>query len=238
MKKFIGISLAMLLAASTLFAQSRIPADTIFNNYYKATGGKALWETVKTYSLKRSYTSASTTPYTANMSGSIADNSLYKAKVIMNRSFVYTVKGSEGWVKVPLGNKVDVKDLSQAEREGISLELYENLVPFINYQNRGLIATTVGPETVNGVATNHVELQGKGIKYNLYFDANTGLLVRQRETAGGVETVTDFSNYTKSPFGISYPTKLVEVNSTDRKPVTISSVITINEAVNQDLFKR
>jgi len=238
MKKLIGISLAILCATVVSFAQNRIPADSVFAKYYQATGGKSLWDGVKTYNVKRNYTSASATPYSANISGSLSENSIYKSKTIMNRSFIYAVKGAEGWIKVPMGNRVDVKDLSQADKDNMNFELYENLVPFINYQSRGLIATTVGTETVNGVATNNVEIQGKGVKYNLYFDANSGLLVRQKESLAGVETVTDFSNYTKSAFGLLYPSKLVEVNSADKKPITITSVVTINEAVSPELFKR
>jgi hypothetical protein len=133
---------------------------------------------------------------------------------------------------------VEVKDLSQAEKDNMQFEMYKNLVPFLNYQNRGFIASTVGTETVNGVTTNQVELQGKGVKYNLYFDATTGLLVRQKENLAGIETVTDLSNYTKSGYGILYPAKLVEVNSADKKPLTITSSITINDAVSPDLFKK
>jgi len=238
MKKPLGITLAFLMVATFSWAQTRISADTIFNNYFKATGGKDLWQNIKTYNIKRSYTSASATPYTANIAASMADNSVYKSKTIMNRSFVYTLKGPEGWIKVPLGNKVEVKDLSQAEKDNMQFEMYKNLVPFLNYQNRGFIASTVGTETVNGVATNQVELQGKGVKYNLYFDATTGLLVRQKENLAGIETVTDLSNYTKSGYGILYPAKLVEVNSADKKPLTITSSITINDAVSPDLFKK
>ncbi len=238
MKKSISLSLVLLLVATLSFAQTRIPADSIFANYYKATGGKSLWDSVKTYTLKRNYSSAKATPYTASISASMADQSIYKSKTIMNRSFVYTVKGAEGWIKVPMGNKIEVRDLSQADKDNMNFELYRNLAPFINYQSRGLIASTVGTETINGVATNNVELQGKGIKYNLYFDANSGLLVRQRETLAGVETVTDLSNYTKSAFGILYPAKLVETNSTDKKPISITSSVTINDAVSPELFKR
>jgi hypothetical protein len=238
MKRKIGFTVAILLAATFTFAQTRIPADTIFNNYFKATGGKALWDNIKTYNLKRNYTSATATPYTASIAASIIDNSVYKSKTIMNRSFVYAIKGSEGWVKVPLGNKVDVKDLSQAEKTNMNFEMYKNLVPFIDYQKRGLIASTVGTETINGVATNQVELQGNGVRYNLYFDAKSGLLIRQKENLAGVETVTDLSNYTKSGFGILYPAKLVETNSVDKKPLSITSSITINDAVSPDLFKR
>ena len=237
MKKILGIALALLLTHTISFSQ-RISVDSIFANYYQATGGKALWDEVKTYKLKRSYSAASATPYDAVIAVSVPDQSIYKSKTIMKKSFEYTVKGDQGWIKVPLGGKMDVKDLSQAEQQNMKLEMYDNLAPFINYQERGFIATTVGTETLNGVSVNQVELQGRGAKYNLYFDAKTGLLVRQKENVAGIETVTDFSNYVKSAYGILYPSKLVEVNSNDKKPVTITSTATINEAVSPQLFVR
>ncbi|GGM97676.1 hypothetical protein GCM10010967_34440 [Dyadobacter beijingensis] len=228
---------AMLMVSVGTYAQ-KLPADSIFAQFYKATGGKALWDGVKSYNIKRSYAAAAATPYDAVITASLPDQSIYKNKTIMKRSFVYTVKGDQGWVKVPIGPKVDVKDLSQAEQQNMRQELYDNLVPFIDYKNRGLIATTVGTETLNGVPVNNVELQGKGVKYNLYFDAKTGLLVRQKTSEAGVEITTDLSDYAKSAYGILYPTKLVELNSTDKKPVTIKSALTVNDQVNVELFKR
>lgn len=228
---------ALLLISAGSYAQ-KLPADSIFAQFYKATGGKNLWDGVKSYNLKRSYSAPSATPYDAIVTASIPDQSIYKNKTIMKRSFEYTVKGDQGWIKVPIGQRMDVKDLSQAEQQNMRLEMYDNLAPFIDYKNRGLIATTVGTETLNGVQVNQVELQGKGVKYNLYFDAKTGLLVRQKESQAGVETTTDMSDYAKSAYGISYPTKLVEMTSTDKKPVTVKSALTVNEQVNVDLFKR
>lgn len=237
MKRILGISIALLLVHTFTFAQ-KLPADSIFANYYKATGGKELWNGVKSYNLKRNYASAAAAPYEANVAVSIPEQSMHKSKVIMRRNFVYAVKPNEGWIKVPIGNKIDVKDLSAAEQENMRFEIYENLAPFIDYEKRGLIATTVGTEAVNGVNTNHVEMQGRGIKYNLYFDAATGLLIREKETLAGVETVTTFSAYAKSTYGISYPTKLVQVNSTDKKPVTVTSSLTINQSIAPELFMR
>lgn len=228
---------ALMLMSAGSYAQ-KLPADSIFAQFYKATGGKNLWDGIKSYNLKRSYSASAATPYDAVITASIPDQSIHKNKTIMKRSFVYTVKGDQGWIKVPIGQKVDVKDLSQAEQQNMRLEMYDNLAPFIDYKNRGLIATTVGTETLNGVQVNQVELQGKGVKYNLYFDAKTGLLVRQKESQAGVETTTDLSDYAKSAYGISYPTKLVELTSTDKKPVTIKSALTVNEQVGVDLFKR
>lgn len=237
MKKYLRISLALLFVSTSSFAQ-KLPADSIFAKYYQATGGKTLWDGIKTYTMKRSYSAASATPYTADVSVSVPEQSMYKSKTIMNRAFVYGVKSNEGWIKVPLGNKMDVKDLSQAEQTNMRFEIYDNLAPFIDYQKRGFIATTVGAETLNGVSVNQVELQGNGIKYNLWFDANSGLLVRQKETHAGVETTTDLSNYTKSASGLTYPAKLVEINSVDKKPVTITSTVTVNGTVSPELFKR
>jgi hypothetical protein len=237
MKKLVN-TLALLLLVTTLSFAQRIPADSIFANFYKATGGKALWDGVKSYSLKRSYSASAAAPYDANVSVSIPDQSIYKAKTIMKRTFVYTVKGNQGWIKVPIGQKMDVKDLSQAEQQNMRLEIYDAIAPFINYKERGLIATTVGTETLNGTQVNQVELQGGGVRYNLYFDAKSGLLVKQKESLNGVETTTDFSDYTKSAYGILYPSKLVEVNTVDKKPVTIKSALTVNQPVNAELFKR
>lgn len=228
---------ALLLVTAGSYAQ-KLPADSIFSQFYKATGGKGLWDGVKSYNLTRSYSAVAATPYNAVITASIPEQSIYKNKTIMKRSFVYTVKGDQGWIKVPIGQKVDVKDLSQAEQQNMRMELYDNLAPFINYKNRGLIATTVGTETLNGVQVNNVELQGKGVKYNLYFDAKTGLLVRQKMNQAGVETTSDLSDYAKSAYGILYPAKIVELNSSDKKAVTIKSTLTVNENVNVELFKR
>lgn len=228
---------ALLLISAGSYAQ-KLPADSIFSQFYKATGGKALWDGVKSYNLKRSYTASAATPYDATITASIPEQSIHKNKTIMKRSFAYTVKGDQGWIKVPIGQRTDVKDMSQAEQQTMRQELYDNLVPFINYKDRGLIATTVGTETLNGAQVNNVELQGRGVKYNLYFDAKSGLLVRQKESKAGVEKTSDLSDYAKSAYGIMYPTKVVELSSSDRKPVTIKSILTVNDAVNVELFKR
>ena len=237
MKNTPKILVALLLISTASFAQ-KIPADSIFANFYKATGGKALWDGVKSFSLKRSYAAAAAAPYVADFTVSLPDQSMYKSKTIMKRSFVYTVKGNEGWIKVPIGQRMDVKDLSQAEQQNMRLEMYDLIAPFLDYKKRGLIATTVGTETLNGAQVNQVELQGKSVKYNLYFDAKTGLLVRQKENQAGVETTTDMSDYVKSDYGLSFPSKLVEINSVDKKPVTIKSAVTVNAPVKVELFKR
>ncbi len=237
MKKLSYILLSFLCLPYISNAQ-KIPSDTIFANYYKATGGEKLWESIETYTIQQQYSAINATPYDVDVSVSIPENSIYKSKNILKRSFVYTVKDKEGWIKVPIGGKMDVRDLSAADQTNMRYEIFDQLAPFINYKERGLIATTVGQELVNKVQTNQVELQGKDIKYNLWFDAKTGLLIRKKDTIAGVETTTEFSNYIKSTYGILYPAKMVKINTVDRKPVSITSKLEINKPVEAELFMR
>lgn len=237
MKKVLAI-LVSFLSIATVSVGQKIAADSIFSKFYDATGGKALWQNVKTYTFDNSYVAPGATPYTETVSVSIPDKSINKSVTILKRSITYTVKGNEGWIKVPIGTKVDTKDLSQAEQTKLRNDIYNELAPIMDYGSRNLIVTTVGPETLNGVATQQVELQGKDILYNLWFDAKTGLLVRSKTAAAGIVTTTNYSDYKKSAYGILYPSKKSRLASDDKKTVTITSTLTINPPVSVELFKR
>lgn len=243
MKKIIALATALLVSVVFSFGQSKMTVDSVFSTYYNATGGESLWKNVKNYTLKRSYESSSAADYDAEIYVSIPDKAMSKSKIIMKRSFIYGVKGNEGWLKIPIGGsdkatKYQVKDLSQNEQNAMRLEMYDLLVPFINYKDRALVATLVGTEKLDGKTVNHVELQGKGVKYNLYFDAGTGLLVRHKLAQDGIVTTTDYTNYKKSAYGIMYPTALVETNSKDNSKVTITSDLAVNETINPENFQR
>lgn len=235
------------------FANAKLPVssadaaamtvDSVFAMYYNATGGKALWDNLKNYTLKRTYNSTSAASYNADIYVSMADKAMSKSKTIMNRSFIYGVKANEGWLKIPIGGsdkatKYQVKDLSQNEQDNMRLEMYDLLVPFMNYKERGFVATLVGSEMVNGTTVNQVELQGKGVKYNLYFDAKSGLLSREKQTMGGEVITTDYSNYTKSNYGIMYPAAVVETNGKDQSKVNITSQLIVNETISPENFQR
>lgn len=237
MKKVLVLLVSFLSITAVSFGQ-KIAADSIFSKYFEATGGKALWQNVKTYTSDNSYSAPGATPYTETVSVSIPDKSIFKSVTILKRNITYTVKGNEGWIKVPIGTKIDTKDLSQAEQAKLRNDIYNELAPILEYGGRNLIVTTVGPETLNGVATQQVELQGKDILYNLWFDAKTGLLIRSKTTAAGIVTTTNYSDYKKSAYGILYPSKKSRLASDDKKTVAISSTLTINPPVSVELFKR
>lgn len=225
---------ALIFTSLCTFAQT---ADDIFNNHLEATGGKALWNSVSTYSIKQVYRGNSAADYDIELKGSFSDAALYKAKTILKRTFIFGVKGAEGWRKVPLGSsdkatQYETNSLSEKEQENMRRELKENVLPFLDYEEKGYIATVVGSETINGAKTIHVELSGKGIKYNLYFDETTRLLTRKKLTLSSGEVITeDYTKYGDTAYGVKFPTESNYLSSIDKRNLKVSTSIIFNDTI-------
>ncbi len=224
---FISISLST-------FAQT---AEDVFNKHIVASGGKALWDGISTYSMKQAYRGNSAADYDIELKGSFDEAALYKGKTILKRTFIYGIKGAEGWRKVPLGSsdkatQYETNSLSEREQENMRRELKENLLPFFDYQTKGYIATIVGSEILNGVKTTHVELSGKGVKYNLYFDETTGLLARRRLTLGTGEVITeDYTKYGDTAYGVKFPTESNYLSSIDKRNLKVTTSVIFNDTI-------
>lgn len=241
--RLLAIASLVTLFSTAAFAQQKAVPDTIFSKYYAATGGKEKWDQVKTYSFKRKYASTNVATYDAEISGSLAQNSLHKNEIIKGRGFIYGISGTDSWRKVPLGSsdkvtKYQVSNLSADKQAEMKLELYDFLVPFLNYQQRGFIATVIGPDTYNGKPVQKVELQSKEGRYTLLFDDASGLLVQSRLLAGGEEIIKDYDKYVKSAFGILYPSKIEQKEVNRKATYAITSELTVNGTVDPALFKR
>lgn len=224
-------------------AKRVVTVDSVLNKYFEATGGKAKWDQIRNYSIKRKYTSTNVASYDAEISGVLADNALYKNEIIKGRGFIYGIKGNDAWRKVPLGSadkvtNYQVSDLSKDKAAEMRLELYDFLVPFLNYSQRGFVASLVGPDKYNGKDVQKVELQGKDARYTLLFDNDSGLLLQSRLIAGGEEIISDYSQYVKSDFGILYPSSITRNEVKRKANYKITSELTINKAVDSSLFSR
>jgi putative salt-induced outer membrane protein len=225
---------ALIFISLCTFAQT---ADDIFNNHIEATGGKALWDGVSTYSIKQVYRGNSAADYDIELKGSFSDAALYKAKTILKRTFIFGVKGAEGWRKVPLGSsdkatQYETNSLSEKEQENMRRELKENVLPFLDYEEKGYIATVVGSETINGAKTTHVELSGKGVKYNLYFDETSRLLARKKLTLSSGEVITeDYIKYGDTAYGVKFPTESNYLSSIDKRNLKVSTSIIFNDTI-------
>lgn len=241
MKKLSTLTLIMSLFVINAFAQS---PDTIFNKYYQNTGGLPLWKKVKTYSLKQSFVANAVTDYDMEVKASLTDKSMLKTKTIMKRSFIYGVSTADSFLKIPTGSRdkaivYDVKDLSEKEQNNMRREVSDFLLPFLNYEEKGYIASFVGLETLGTQKVNHIELKGKDIKYDLYFDSISDLLSMSKyKLASGEEITQEFTTYAMSDFGIKYPSVGTFYSSIDKKKVKLTSQIIFNPILEATVFKR
>lgn len=221
-----------------------VSADSIFSKYYQATGGKAKWDSVETYSIQQTYRSGSANDYDLEIKGSLPLEALSRTRTIMKRDFIYGIRGKDGWLKIPLGSRDKVtqfqtSDLSEKERENMRRELRDLLNAFDDYTTKGYIATVVGTELINAKPAYQVELEGKTVKYNLFFDVASGLLVREKLTLPTNEIQTrDHAKYVKSTYGLLYPSESVLVSSIDKKAVKVTTIMDFNTKLTDDVFTR
>lgn len=241
MKKITMITLLMTMTVVNIFAQT---VDEIFENHYKASGGKDLWDKVKTYTIKQSFVSNAPSDFDLEVKASISDVSMLKTKTIMKRGFVYAVSPSDAFFKVPMGSRdkafvYEVKDLSDKEKVNMRREIGDMFAPFYDYQQKGYIATYVGLEVVGAQRLHHIELSGKDIKYDLYFDNIINLLTKQKEKLSTGEEITkEYTVYATSDFGIRYPSVGTYYSSIDKRNIKLSTVIVFNPTFDATTFKR
>ena len=224
--------------------KAQITADSVFDNHYKASGGKKLWDQVKTYTIKQSFVSNAPSDYDMEVKASMTDMSMVKTKTIMKRSFIYGMSPSDAFFKVPLGSRdkaitYETKDLSDKEKANMKREVLDMFTPFYNYQAKGYIATYVGLEVMGAQRVHHVELAGKDVKYDLYFDSFTNLLTKQKEKLpSGEEITNEYNTYSTSDFGIKYPSVGTYYSSIDKRNVKLGTEIIFNPTFDENTFKR
>jgi len=241
MKKTSLVMMLVTLSVVNIFAQT---VDEIFDAHYNASGGKAVWDQVKTYTIKQSYVSNAASDFEMEVKASIPDMSMLKTKTIMKRSFIYGVNATEAFFRVPMGSRdkailYDTKDLSDKEKQNMKRETTDMFAPFYNYQSKGYIATYVGLEVVGAQRLHHVELAGKDIKYDLYFDSFTHLLTKQIEKLlTGEEITKEFNTYTTAANGLIYPSFGTYYSSIDKRNVKLTTNILFNPALDAATFKR
>jgi hypothetical protein len=241
MKRISVIMILMTLSVVNIFAQT---VDEVFDAHYKAAGGKELWDGVKTYTMKQSYVSNAPSDFDMEVKASIADMSMLKTKTIMKRNFIYGVSPSDAFFRVPMGSRdkavvYDTKDLSDKEKMNMKREITDMFAPFYNYQAKGYIATYVGLEVVGAQRLHHIQLSGKDVKYDLYFDNVTNLLTKQVEKLSTGEEITkEYTTYTTAANGIIYPSFGTYYSSIDKRNVKLTTNMVFNPTLEAVNFKR
>jgi hypothetical protein len=241
MKKRSIIVILMTLSVINTFAQS---VDEIFDAHYKATGGKELWDGVKTYTIKQNFVSNSPSDFDMEVKASIIDMSMLKTKTIMKRNFIYAVNPFDAFFRIPMGSRdkaivYNTKDLSEKEKVNMKREITDMFAPYYNYQAKQYIATYVGLELTGSQIFHHVQLSGRDVKYDLYFDNRTNLLTKQVEKlVTGEEITKEYMTYTTAEYGITYPSFGTYYSSIDKRNVKLTTNIVFNPAFESMTFIR
>jgi putative salt-induced outer membrane protein len=219
------------------------PADPIFARYYEATGGKAVWDSIRTYTLERSYKANSSADFDMSVQVSFAAGAMHKEKTILRRTFIYGFNPNDAWLKIPMGSsdkvtKFQTNNLSATERTAMQLEMHDLLVPFHAYTSRRLVASVIGTSQLDTASVTQVELQGTGIRYNLFFSTKTGLLLREIHTTSSQQITINHGAYVRNAQGLLYPSAGTETNSRDRRTMNITSRLTLNAPIDPALLRR
>lgn len=202
MKK-ISIVLAALFVSTVSFAQT---ADEVIANYVKAVGGSDAIAKIKDFSM--------------TMTGEIQGQSL---EVLIQKKptnkFLQTVsivgmgevqKQVCDGVKAQVGGMQGSQDITEPEKvKAIAMQSY--IVPEANYAAIGAKVTYAGKEKIGGVDAHKLEITVGEVKMAEYYDAISGLKIRQAitaETPMGTQTITsDYSDY-KEVSGVKFAHKL------------------------------
>ena len=211
-----------------------ITPDQVLENYFKALGGEQKLRAVKDM----------TTTMTTNMRGMMLDMTRTQKSP---DKFLTTVAMGGNIVQKQVSNGKKGSTLAMGQTEEIAadelerMKMENRLFKELYYKELGYKLTVKGAENIEG--TNAYALQiisPKGTEIVTYFDAKTGLKLREistREARGEAKTiVTDYKNY-KEINNIKVPHTLVTSGAMP-EPMTLELGVTkINSNVEDKIFE-
>lgn len=209
-----------------------LTVQKVLDNYIAAIGGKDKLQNIQTKTsvykgnVQGMDITVTITQKTPNKYYQMVDAGVFQQKTVFD--------GEKG-VSEAMGQK---KSLEGEQLE--SMKVQADMHAIFKYDELGIKATLAGMETINGKDAYKVELTTPwDSKWAQYYDAETGLLIRQitpiTSPQGTFNQVTDFEDY-KEIDGVKFPHKL----SQQMGPQTIiltADKIEINKDVSDDLFK-
>jgi hypothetical protein len=238
MRSAFGLAVAVLVSSSALTrADDQADAKAILDAAIKAHGGAENLAKVKTFTAKtkgKIFMPAGAIDFTSEQAMQFPD----RLRIVIKSDFmgqslarIQVVKGEQGWISA-VG---ETREMSKEQVEEAKACLYANWVTLL-YPLTGadvklapLPGTKIDGKSAVGL---HVASKDCG-DMNLYFDKETGLLVKRDRTvknpiAGGVDVDEEvlFSDYMEVD-GLKYPTKTtirhdkekyLELETTEYKP--------------------
>ena len=202
MKK-ISLFVSALLISTLSFAQT---AEEVINNYVTAIGGKDAISKIKDLTMT----------YTGEVQGASLEVIIQKKAPNKFIQAVNVTGMGEVQKQVCDGTKVRASGMQGSEditdpEKVKAVALQAVIVPESEYTAMGAKLTYIGKEKVNTADAHKIEVTIGTVKMTEYYDAATGLKIRQlitAETPMGSQTITsDFTDY-KEVSGVKFAHKL------------------------------
>lgn len=241
MKKINTALIAILTMTSV--ALSAQTADEVLNRFYDASGTKAAWSEIDTYTLTRSFVANAPTDYEMEINVSTKNGEMSRRKSIMKRDFFYVVNGNDGWLKIPMGSmdknvRYNIKDLSEGEKSNMQQEIKDGVLPLLNFDKKGFKSSFEGYKKYDGKTLAKVSLMRDDNTIDYFFDKESGLLVKEIHSSPKLTETWEHVEYGETDNGIKYPTESIYLDSKAKRKTTVTTSLEVNQTIDPVLFMR
>ena len=224
---FLQAALLLLCFAAPLHAQD---AAKILNQYVRASGGARALSKIQTITLEGTVAAqngAKPGAYTFDVK---LPNRYYSEMVMGGQSWIESFNGKSAWHQNAAG---EISTL--VGPEGLQLEAaarYYNS-RLLNPKKNKLVITYVGAAQVRGKDASQLEVtMPSGVKWQVFFDAQSHLIVKESGAVGGVKQEILYDDYRKEN-GVQLPHK-IELH----RAAAIYSIDVTRAAVNEPIGER
>ncbi len=233
----------LLFAAFISTAAMAQTASEVLSKFYEASGGKAAWDSVETYTLTRSFVANAPTDYEMEVNVSTTTNEMSRRKSIMKRDFFYVVDGNEGWLKIPMGSmdknvRFSIKDLSDGEKTSMQQEIKDGILPLVDFDKKGFRSSFEDYRRIDGKMLAKITLTRGRDTIEYFFDQATGLLAREIYNTPQLTETWNHVEYGETNNGIKYPVESSYLESRGRRQTTVTTKLEVNKAIDPILFIR
>lgn len=206
-------------------------ADKIINQYVKAAGGRKALSKIQTIALEGTFPGSETTPGTFTFYLK-APNRYYSELIVDSKPIIEAYNGKSAWHQDPGGDASTLLGSSAVELEAASQFHNSRL---LDLKKAKIAAAYLGHAQVKGKDTLQVELTTVGgLKRELFFDAQSHLLLKESAPLDGVTEERTYSDY-RPENGVQLPHAMELHRGNARYYIAMTRAI-INGPVGERVF--
>src|SRR5713226_8872019 len=228
--RLLTILIASILTTGVLPVHAQ-EAGKIVDQYVKAAGGGKALARIQTLTIEGTFTSDDGKSGTYTLDTKLP-NRYYSELLVGEKNLIEAYNGKSAWHQNPasgLGTLVGP--------EGMQLEAaaqYYNS-RLLNFKKDKITLALVGHAQVRGRDALQLEVtSATGVKRQVFFDAQTHLIVKEAATVGGVEEEILYDDY-RTVDGVKLPYKIELHRGSDKYNIEVSRAI-INGTVGERVF--